>query len=189
MMIYFLYLDRCSSSSSTTPRRALILLNKPGIMSTDLGHIGGSNHPRKGQFEPWNNKVCKWATHFLKNKQHNHKLTIVGQPKKRRPGFLFVQEVLTIAGLPHVQTTIVALFFFWEDVCFTYLLCAQWTGIYMVHFLPTVEFLHNTHQILGTKHAKRLLQYTKGIGDERWEFEIGEKTKKPKLATSDNGRT
>ena len=65
MMIYFLYLDRCSSSSSTTPRRALILLNKPGIMSTDLGHIGGSNHPRKGQFEPWNNKVCKWATHFF----------------------------------------------------------------------------------------------------------------------------
>ncbi|PWA51456.1 DNA mismatch repair protein MSH3 [Artemisia annua] len=37
-------------------------------------------------------------------------LTMVGQPKKRRPGFLFVHEVLTTAGLPHVHTTIVALY-------------------------------------------------------------------------------
>lgn len=74
------------------------------------------------------------------------KLTIVGHEKKRRPGFLFVQEVLTTAGLPQVQTTIVALFFFWEDVCFTYLWYAQWSGIYMVQFWPTVKFLENTHR-------------------------------------------
>ena len=89
------------------------------------------------------------------------KLTIVGQPKKRRPGFLLVQEVLTIVGLPHVLTTIFDLFLFLGRSMF-----------YMVMLCTTVGYLWTTtFNELGTKHAKKkknVLQfYGKVLGTKR----------------------
>ena len=63
--------------------RLFLPRNNPGITTVDLGHMGGSNHPKK--------------LHVPPNLEHD---------QNRRPGFKSVHDVTKIAGLPQWHITI-----------------------------------------------------------------------------------